>query len=126
MIREDKFVLSHGQYAVDLDSLKVSPDGDDYAFARIRAVWFRRRKGVTIACVGVLWDGQRPIPANAAQFLAQHDDGRYGGDCKGRWDGARYWGSQDPDEITRHLELLRPMLAGYPECPDGYQGWWRF
>lgn len=122
MRREEKFVLSHRPYAVNLSSLCV----DDIDRPTAEAVWFRRRKGVTVACVGVLWDIQRPIPAGMSEFLRRHDDGRYGGDCMGRWDGERYWGSQDPEEIERHLTLLRPMLASYPEIPDGYDGWWTF
>lgn len=122
MIREAEFVLSHRPYAVDLAGLKTTGHGR----ATLDAVWFRRRRGVTVACVGRLWDHQRPDPVDAAEFLTRHDDGRYGGDCLGRWDGARYWGAQEPDVAARHLELLRPMLAAYPAAPAGYDGWWRF
>jgi hypothetical protein len=134
--REDKFVLSHHPYAVDMTSLRTKTntrgDGTFYYWGRINAVWFRRRRSascgplVTVACIGHLWDYQDAEPTTAAKFLAQHDDGRYGGNCEGRWDGARYWGSQDPDEITQHLELLRPMVENYPACPDSHEGWWKF
>lgn len=132
MIREDRFLISRKPYAVDLTSLRGSrtdtPQGcNPYYFdGRIGAVWFRRRKGVTVACVGTLWDLQHPEPADAKQFLEQHDDGRYGGDCEGRWDGERYWGAQEPEIIDAHLSLLRPMLASYPAIPEGYDGWWTF
>jgi hypothetical protein len=59
-------------------------------------------------------------------------DGRYGGDCHGRWDGTRYWGAQEPDVIAEHLTVLRPMLDGYaenpkdPPLPAGFDGWWTF
>ncbi len=122
MIREDRFVLSHRPYAVDLSSLRMTSD----AQVRINAVWFRRRNRVTIACVGYLWDFQKPAPADTAEFLHRHSDGRYGGSCAGRWDGERYWGAQEPDIIERHLRLLRPALAAYPAVPVGYDGWWRF
>lgn len=122
MIREDRFLISRRHYAVDLGSLDTSdPDR-----AHINAAWFRRRAGVTAACVGHLWDIQQPAPADAAGFLARRDDGRYGGTCEGRWDGERYWGAQEPAVIERHLALLRPMLASYPAIPCGYSGWWRF
>lgn len=132
MIREDRFLISRKPYAVDLSSLRGSrtetPQGrNDYYFdGRINAVWFRRRKGVTVACIGELWDLQHPEPATAREFLEQHTDGRYGGDCHGRWDGENYWGAQKPDVIARHLEILRAMLANYPAVPPGYHGWWRF
>jgi len=121
MRREERFILSHRPYAVDLSSLRV-----DGTYARVDAVWFRRRQRVTVACIGYLWDYQRPVPHIAMEFLDRHDDGRYGGKCEGRWDGERYWGAQDPDVIERHLAILRPMLANFPTIPDGYDGWWTF
>ena len=130
MIREDRFLISRKPYAVDLGSLRTDDpraghDGSVHVTATLDAVWFRRRKGVTVACVGHLWDIQAP-PADAAQFLAQHDDGRYGGTCFGRWDGTGYWGAQRPEEIEQHLALLRPMLDNYPALPPGYAGWYTF
>lgn len=136
MIREDRFVLSHRPYAVDLASFRtVDPNNgggltaepSEWTWARINAVWFRRRRGLTVACVGDLCDLQRPAPTDAAEFLARHDDGRYGGDCRSRWDGNRFWSAtQNPAIHAAHLALLKPMLAAYPAIPGGYQGWWRF
>lgn len=142
MIREDDFVMSHKQYAADLSSLNVasrtSYQGREYFHGTIRAVWFRRRRRsgygpvVTAVCLGTLWDSQDTRPADGRAFLERHDDGRYGGDCEGRWDGDRYWGAQEPDVMAEHLDLLKPMLASYeqdpknPALPDGYDGWWRF
>lgn len=127
MIREDKFLISRKPYAVDLSSLRgnVGPDTGTY-HGWISAVWFRRRQGVTIACIGDLWDLQDVKPASAEEFLLRHDDGRYGGDCTGRWDGESYWGNVTLAEQERHLAILRPMLANYPAIPDGYDGWWTF
>lgn len=122
MNRETDFVQSHRPYAVDLSSLRVND-----SYATLDAAWFRRRKGVTVACIGHLWDIQRPAPVDAAQFLKQHDDGRYGGECRSRWDGHRFWSAeQDPDVHAADLALLKPMLDAYPACPDGYDGWWTF
>jgi hypothetical protein len=122
VIRGTKFVLSHRQYAVDLSSLRV-----EAGFSSVDAAWFRRHDGTTRACVGELHYHQGQFaPKTVEELLRRHNDGRYGGDCLGRWDGARYWGSQDPDVIERHLRLLRPMLEGYPAIPPGYDGWWRF
>ena len=131
MIREDKFLISRPLYAVDLSSLHVverpRDSGPSYYEAQVRrAVWFRRKNGVTAACTGRLWDLQDERAADAVMFLRNHTDGRYGGDCTSRWDGSRYWGAQEPDVIAAHLDLLRPMLAAYPEIPPGFDGWWRF
>jgi len=121
MRRETKFVVSRRPYAVDLSSLRTLERP-----AIVNAVWFRRRQSITVACVGILWDYQDPNPKDAAEFLERHDDGSYGGDCLGRWDGQRYWGAQEPHVIEEHLALLKPMLANYPNVPDAYDGWWRF
>lgn len=127
MRREDRFVMSHRPYAVDLKSLRVEQREGAWARATIDAAWFRRRSGVTAACIGSLWDFQETDPATAIDFLAQHGDGRYGGDCRARWDGESLWcAGQDPEENARFLELLRPMLDAYPEIPDCYSGWWVF
>lgn len=135
MIREATFVQSHRPYAVDLASFQIVGSLDyqtgTWHRCRVEAVWFRRRQGVTVACVGELHTIQQPQPAGAAEFLTRYDDGRHGGDCKGRWDGTGYWGAQEPDVIARYLELLRPMLENHvredrPQVPDGYDGWWRF
>jgi len=130
VIRDDRFLISRKPYAVNLGSLRITDPGERYdgtptCTATLDAIWFRRRKGVTVACIGHLWDIQAP-PTDAAAFLAAHTDGRYGGTCFGRWDGAGYWGAEDPDVIAEHLGLLRPMLAGYPAIPPSHDGWWHF
>lgn len=123
MIREDRFVQSHRPYAVNLASLRT----DEHGQSRLDAIWFRRRNGRTVACIGQLWDFQRPRPAGGQQFLSQHDDGRYGGDCRSRWDGQHFWSAdQNPDVQAADLALLKPMLDNHPAIPDGYDGWWRF
>lgn len=133
MIREDKFLISRRPYAVDLSSYALARHDSDYPGARttwhgtVNAVWFRRRSGVLAACVGRLWDIQTADPGDVHTFLARHEDGRYGGDCVSRWDGASFWSaSQDPETTAAHLELLRPMLENYPDIPAGYDGWYRF
>lgn len=132
MIREDRLLISRKSFAVDLGSLRggrtETPQGRrPYVYrGLVDAVWFRRRRGVTVACIGDLWDGQHPEPADARRFLKQYDDGRYGGDCAGRWDGDSYWGNGPLTEQEQHLAVLRPMLANYPAVPDGYDGWWTF
>jgi hypothetical protein len=130
MIRDTRFLISHKPYAVDLTSLRTQehtrPDSSHFYSGRINAVWFRRRRGETVACIGTLWDFQNTSPADGPAFLAAHDDGRHGGDCDGRWDGTSYWGNVTLEQQEQHLAILRPMLANYPAIPDGYDGWWRF
>lgn len=130
MNRDTRFLISRRPYAVDLSSLRGSmlprDNGGECYQAQIGAVWFRRRSGITVACIGTLSDFQNEQPANAVQFLERHTDGRYGGNCDGRWDGTNYWGNGNLTGQVRHLIVLRPMLAAYPALPVGFDGWWRF
>lgn len=131
MHREDKFVMSHRPYAVDLASFRIDEIRNgykgEYACATVSAAWFRRKNGINQAVVGELSDSQCTIPKDAVQFLEQYEDGRYGGRPFARWDGTSFWcAGQDPDENAGYLELLKPMLADFPAEPPGYSGWWRF
>jgi hypothetical protein len=129
MIKVEKFVVSHRPYAVDLNSLRFEQPWSQGCWARVQAVWFRRKAGITSAHVGFLgtYLGTRITqPPTAVEFLESYKDGRYGGECTGRWDGRGYWGAEEPETIDKHLALLRPMLTHYPACPAGYSGWWEF
>ncbi|MCY0960829.1 hypothetical protein [Streptomyces sp. H27-H5] len=127
MHRETRFLISRKPYAIDLDSLTVAEPGPrGSVWAGVSAVWFRRRRGVTVACTGTLRDLQDTTPADVHAFLAAHTDGRYGGTAHGRWDGERYWGAQEPFQMALDLTVLEPMLAAYPDVPPGYDGWWTF
>lgn len=127
MIREDRFLISRKPYAVDLSSFRIKfyEEGKS-GMASIDAVWFRRRRGETVACIGTLHTWEREEPTSPTSFLEAYTDGRYGGDCTGRWDGESYWGNVTLEQQKQHLAILRPMLANFPALPDGYDGWWRF
>jgi hypothetical protein len=126
MICETRHVLSRRPYAVDMDSLTFPGSGQ----SQVRAAWFRRRRGATVACAGVLWDFQGdPRPKDVPEFLRRHDDGRYGGRTQARWDGDALWTDShiSHTEAERLLtDLLRPMLDNYPDVPRGFDGWWVF
>jgi hypothetical protein len=129
VIRTDKFLISKRLYAVDPDTLTIEARHYDHGTTydgRIRAVWFRRKNGVTAACIGSLWDYQHTFAQTVDQWLTQHEDGRYGGDCHGRWDGESYWGNVTRAEYEQHMKVLEPMLANYPNIPPDYDGWWKF
>lgn len=136
MIREDKFLISRKPFAVDLSTIageqRQRSDRDTFNFSgSTNALWFRRKDGVTRACLGTLklWGHFLPEPLDLTDphaVLSADLDGRYGGTCHGRWDGTRYWGAQEPHTQALHLTVLEPMLANYPSLPPGYSGWWRF
>lgn len=134
MIREDRFLISRKPFAIDLATVTGDqhPRGDRYALSgTCNALWFRRRKGVTVACLGTLklWAHYLPEPVDLddpTAILSADLDGRYGGDTHGRWDGENYWGAQKPFEIDLHLSVLQPVLANFPALPAGHDGWWTF
>jgi hypothetical protein len=130
MIRETGFRISRSPYAVNLATLNGTLDVTGLTpvyKGTIDAVWFRRRKGRTVACIGQLWDFQTGQPASAEEFLARLTDGRSGGRCHARWNGTGYWGDDEHyQQRDAHLAILQPMLANYPHIPAGYDGWWRF
>lgn len=134
MIRDNRFVISRKPYAIDLSTVTGSqqPRGDLHAFSgSANAVWYRRKDGVTRACIGtlMLFSHYLPEPLDLEDpqaILSAKMDGRYGGDCHGRWDGTGYWGAERPEVQERHLAILRAMLTDYPTTPAGYDGWWTF
>jgi hypothetical protein len=129
VIRETKFLISRKPYAVDLASFRRTErqPGNTWAWYTINAVWFRGRKTEPVACIGDLHTLiDDPEPTDAREFLERYTDGRYGGDCHGRWDGTSHWGNVTLEQQEQHLAILRPMLANYPALPDGYDGWWTF
>jgi hypothetical protein len=130
MIRESRFLISRSPYAVNLTTLNGALDTTGLTpvyRGTIDAVWFRRRKGTVIACIGQLWDYQQAEPADAHEFLARLTDGRTGGRCHARWNGRSYWGDdQHYQNRDTHLAILQPMLANYAQAPAGYDGWWTF
>jgi hypothetical protein len=134
MIRETRFLISRKQFAINLDSVQGDqhPRGDRHAYSgTANAVWYRRQNGITRACIGTLGLRSHYLPrpldlCDAIDILTADLDGRYGGDCHGRWDGQSYWGNVTLEQQEQHLAILRPMLANYPDMPAGYDGWWTF
>jgi hypothetical protein len=134
MIRDTRFLISRKAFAIDLATVagEQHERGDRIAFSgNANALWFRRQNGVTRACIGSLglWSHYLPERLDLADpnaVLSADLDGRYGGDCHGRWDGTSHWGNVTLEQQAQHLAILRPMLANNPEIPDGYDGWWRF
>ncbi|MFE2019859.1 hypothetical protein ACFW9O_17670 [Streptomyces sp. NPDC059499] len=134
MNREDRFLISRKPFAINLSTVtgEQHPRGDKHAFSgTATAVWYRRKQGVTRACIGELglWSHYLPEPLDLGDpqaILSADLDGRYGGDCHGRWDGERYWGAQKPETMEIHLAVLRPMLLDHPVIPTGFDGWWTY
>lgn len=134
MIREDRFLISRKPFAINLATVTLEAserNGVYWLTGNCEAVWYRRKDGVTRACIGSLrlwaqWRREAPDLSSPQAMLGNDLDSRYGGTPEGRWDGSGYWGSEVPETQARHLEILRPMIVNYPTIPAGYDGWWTF
>ncbi|MER0477074.1 hypothetical protein ABR737_01645 [Streptomyces sp. Edi2] len=137
MIQESRFLISRRPFAIDLSTVtaELREHGGIHPYYNLsgqaNAVWYRREKGVTKACIGSLMlirhYLRKPVNLDDPHDILTTDlDGRHGGECHGRWDGKRYWGAQEPQKMEKHLAILRPMLDNYPCLPPGYDGWWTF
>lgn len=137
MTREDGFVLSHDPFAIDMGRFEreVREAGPVLATATVQAAWFRKRKGVLQACAGTMhgWFGRDhsgTVPRSAADFarVADRRSTWASATCMARWDGRSFWAAPPMHPVAQceYLELLKLMLAGFPEPPDGYEGWFRF
>lgn len=75
----------------------------------------------------------RPVDCGYEAWIAAADDNRYGGSWY-----ASYWDQGDGGrlahsdhgvtaaEAERRRIFLAAMLAGFPEVPAGWDGWWTF
>lgn len=134
MIREDRFLISRKPFAIDLSTVTLTTterDGIYWLTGSCQAVWYRRKDGVTRACIGKLglwgqWLREKPDLSTPEAMLGNDLDSRYGGDTQGRWDGTGYWGAEIPEVQEQHLAILRPMLTNFPAVPAGFDGWWTF
>lgn len=136
MKREEEFVISHDPFAIDMSTLASEPQESGSVICRVSAVWFRKRKRVLQACAGSLraWfggsTGSGTVPVNTAEFavFATRRDNWASADCEARWDGRTFWAAppMHPDLQRGYLELLEPMLAGFPAAPEEFDAWWRF
>jgi hypothetical protein len=135
--RLDKFQISKAPYAVALDTFKVTEQYSTYSGGRVsetphynigaEAVWFRRKDGALTAHYGSLWDTSREPPADVTSWLENMWDGRYGGNCRSRWDGECLWAPETTwAAMVEDQAFLDAMLKGFPEAPAGYDGWWTF
>lgn len=109
------------------------PDARPLYRYEIPCVWYKRRKGTDTANIGTLrntsWvEYPEHHPSHAQHFLSDFTDGRYGADCRSRWDGECLWSFPDVthEQMQEDLVLLRWMLDHYPEIPPGFSGWWSF
>jgi hypothetical protein len=140
MIREDKFVLSKRQYAVNLNTWTSGASKLNWREGlglpaywhrgRAEAVWFRRKAGITSASYGLLsvsMDSETDEPIEPATMLRTDTDGRYGGHAWARWDGNEMWAPETGwDQVVRWQAFLSDVLDSYGEIPTGFDGWWRF
>lgn len=128
-VEPGQFTLSKRLYAVNPQSVKasdVSAENSTLFRVELEAAWFRRKRGVTAACIGILWDYQQEKPTCADEFLRRHDDGRFGANCRARWDGESIWTLGISSQMNEDLAILQTMLDKYPAIPNRFVGWYCF
>jgi hypothetical protein len=122
-------------YAFRPDTFTNLGDYLEGGHRRLEAVWFRRRKGMLTATMGTydLWlrwgrTGDDPPPPDTYDaWVARHTDNRYGGNHHASWDGVALLCTDSrvpPRVAAERIEFLTAMLAGYPDPPPGFDGWW--
>jgi len=138
VIRAPKLVVSRPMYAFDPEPIKLPteryPHGPWKSSAVFRAAWFRRKKGVLVASMGTYHPMVRnradePAESTYTAWVLAADDNRYGGYHEASWDGEALLGTGErvtPEVAAQQVEFLAAMLAGYPEPPKEYDGWWAF
>jgi len=137
MIRAPKLVVSRSMYAFDPTPLRLPteryPNGNWSGSAEFRAVWFKRKRGALVAVMGTYhpMSSVDSLPAESTyeQWVAAANDNRYGGYHEASWDGTALLGTGErvtPDVAARQVEFLTAMLAGFPNVPAGFDGWWAF
>jgi hypothetical protein len=137
----EKFQISKAPYAILHDTFNVNerwatytqPDGSSrrgetpYYSMTVEAIWFRRKSGVLTAHVGHLWDSSSDRPADLMAWIENDWDGRYGGNCRARWDGENLWApGLSWDAAAEVHDILAAALANFPEVPEGFDGWWTY
>jgi hypothetical protein len=99
---------------------------------KVDAVWFKRKNGLLTAAMGTyglffVGVGTEPTDDTYEGWVVAHEDNRYGPSCRARWNGTKFWStSEGPVENGARLDFLTGMLAGFPDPPAGWDGWWTF
>lgn len=128
MIRAARLAPSRSMYAFNPTTWRKASWGG----FTVDAVWFKRKKGRLVASMGsydpmVLCRDAEPTDGAYASWIAAADDNRYGGSHLASWDGEVLLCSDQPvapDEMARRVEFLTVVLAGFPDPPVGWDGWY--
>lgn len=138
MIRAPKLLVSKPMYAFNPTTWREPYSGN----FEVDAVWFKRKRhgrgpDATMKLVAVMgtyspsifWP---PLPTDGEylSWITAVTDNRYGGRHLSSWDGEALL-TTDPPRIPPELAaertaFLADVLAGYPNPPAGYDGWWTF
>jgi hypothetical protein len=150
MIRAPKLAVSRPMYAFDPATWQVNrfdlaayrrwagdrptalEDGQPTG-GEVRAAWFRRKNGRTLAAMGVyrprvMHHDRDPRADTYLAWIEAADDNRYGASHWSSWDGETLL-TTDPPRLApavaaERIAFLDAMLCGFPGPPDRYDGWW--
>lgn len=128
MFRIETVPLSRTAYAFNPTTWRAT----SYGF-EVDAVWFRRKHGRVTAVMGTYHPmverrDQQPTASTYEAWIAAADDNRYGGAHLASWDGEMLTTEPRlaPPVAATRIGFLAQVLAGYPDPPAGYDGWWVF
>ncbi len=131
MIRAPRLAVSRPMYAFRPESWRRA---GGYGY-EVDAVWFRRKNGRTLAAMGTYHPMVTPLADEPdgddyASWIAAANDNRYGGSHDASWDGEALLctdlSAVSPEVAAERTEFLAAMLAGFPDPPPGFDGWFTF
>jgi hypothetical protein len=121
-----------------IDATSAAPSRRPYGLVRqtfkrrdnlgmtVIAYWLGRRNGrttVSFGSVHMWWQGMPESPT-WEECLA-NIDGRYGGNCRARWDGESLWVAEEvpPQQYAEFVPMLDSVLRNLPDVPPGVDRW---
>lgn len=138
MIRKsDRYTASAFFYAFNLNKVKLSHHGpvrnsdDTLTGMSFPAVWFKRKNGEVFVSAGYLSHTVRHPTTHtltteeAIEHFMENYDPRYGGTVEMKWDGEVMWAPETRwTDVVKYQAILARILDGFPNIPEGFDGWY--
>lgn len=138
MIRKSsKYTASTFFYAFNLNKVELQSSGTVLNSTNVLtsmsfpAVWFKRKDGETFISAGYLShtivhpeDHELTVEEAVDHFMEKYDP-RYGGTVEMKWDGDVMWAPEMRwTDVVKYQAILARYLDGFPNIPEGFDGWY--